>query len=405
MTKTYSVGELTHYIAAMFSQDYLLKNVSVSGEVSNCKYHSSGHIYFSIKDRQASMPCVMFQGQRKGLAFRMKDGDKVVVSGYIGVYERDGRYQLYARQISLEGAGALYERYLALKKELAEMGMFAQEYKQPIPRMARRIGIVTAPTGAAIRDIQNIALRRNPYVQLILYPAYVQGENAKESIVKGIETLDRAGVDLIIVGRGGGSIEDLWAFNEECVARAVFECQTPVISAVGHETDFTIVDEVADLRAPTPSAAAELATMDVAAFDRQLLQYRERLKRDMFQMLSLKKQRLKQYSLRLTAGSPENRLLQQKQYLDDIRNRLQARMQAAFDKSKSRMALLAERLHGLSPLARLQMGYAFVTNEAQESLRSVAQIAPGDTIRVHVTDGRIKAVVLETEAIDRQEEV
>ena len=262
MNSIYSVGQVNNYIKNMFTQDFMLSRISVKGEVSNCKYHTSGHIYFSLKDETGTIACVMFAGQRRGLGFAMKNGDKVVVSGSVNVYERDGKYQLYARQIQLEGAGLLYERFLALKRELEEMGMFAPEYKQPIPRFIRTLGVVTAPTGAAIQDIRNISYRRNPYLQIILYPALVQGAGAKESIVKGIQTLDRLGVDVMIVGRGGGSIEDLWAFNEEEVARAIFECTTPVISAVGHETDVTIADYVADLRAPTPSAAAELAVDD-----------------------------------------------------------------------------------------------------------------------------------------------
>ena len=262
MKNTYSVGQVNRYIKNMFTQDYLLQKIYVKGEVSNCKYHTSGHIYFSLKDETGTLNCVMFAGHRRGLAFAMKNGDKVIVGGSVDVYERDGRYQMYAKEITLEGAGTLYERYLALKQELEDMGMFAQEYKQPIPRFIRRLGVVTAPTGAAVQDIRNISYRRNPYLQIILYPALVQGAGAAESIVKGIQMLDKKDVDVIIVGRGGGSIEDLWAFNEEIVARAIFECSTPIISAVGHETDFTIADFVADLRAPTPSAAAELAVDD-----------------------------------------------------------------------------------------------------------------------------------------------
>ena len=268
MKNTYSVGQVNRYIKNMFTQDYLLQKIYVKGEVSNCKYHTSGHIYFSLKDETGTLNCVMFAGHRRGLAFAMKNGDKVIVGGSVDVYERDGRYQMYAKEITLEGAGTLYERYLALKQELEDMGMFAQEYKQPIPRFIRRLGVVTAPTGAAVQDIRNISYRRNPYLQIILYPALVQGAGAAESIVKGIQMLDKTDVDVIIVGRGGGSIEDLWAFNEEIVARAIFECRTPIISAVGHETDFTIADFVADLRAPTPSAAAELAVADF----RQILQ-------------------------------------------------------------------------------------------------------------------------------------
>ena len=264
MKNTYSVGQVNRYIKNMFTQDYLLQKIYVKGEVSNCKYHTSGHIYFSLKDETGTLNCVMFAGHRRGLAFAMKNGDKVIVGGSVDVYERDGRYQMYAKEITLEGAGTLYERYLALKQELEDMGMFAQEYKQPIPRFIRRLGVVTAPTGAAVQDIRNISYRRNPYLQIILYPALVQGAGAAESIVKGIQMLDKTDVDVIIVGRGGGSIEDLWAFNEEIVARAIFECSTPIISAVGHETDFTIADFAADLRAPTPSAAAELAVEEAA---------------------------------------------------------------------------------------------------------------------------------------------
>ena len=292
--RIYSVGQVNTYIKNMFSQDFMLNRISIKGEVSNCKYHTSGHIYFSLKDETGTLSCVMFAGQRKGLGFAMKNGDKVVAEGSVSVYERDGKYQLYARSITLEGAGLLYERYLALKKELEEMGMFSQEYKQPIPAYVKKVGIVTAPTGAAIQDIRNIAGRRNPYVQLILYPALVQGEGAKESIVKGIETLDAWGVDVIIVGRGGGSIEDLWAFNEEEVARAIFHCQTPIISAVGHETDTTIADFVADLRAPTPSAAAELAVADVRQLLETLRAYRQKLTFGMENQIYSLRQRMKQ---------------------------------------------------------------------------------------------------------------
>ena len=299
MKNIYSVGQVNRYVKNMFTQDFVLQKVYVKGEVSNCKYHPSGHIYFSLKDETGVLSCVMFAGQRRGLAFRMKNGDKVVAGGSVDVYERDGRYQLYAREITLEGAGALYERFLALKEELEEMGMFAQEYKQPIPHFIHRLGIVTAPAGAAVQDIRNISLRRNPYLQIILYPALVQGEGAADSIVQGIRMLDQAGVDVIIVGRGGGSIEDLWAFNEEKVARAIFECNTPVISAVGHETDFTIADFVADMRAPTPSAAAELAVDDFRQIIRNCQDYQDRLQRSMQNKLDILRAYLKQYQMKM----------------------------------------------------------------------------------------------------------
>ena len=276
----YSVAQVNSYIKNMFAQDFMLRQVSIKGEVSNCKYHTSGHIYFTIKDAGAAMNAIMFAGSRAaGLSFHMKEGDQVIVTGSVEVYEKTGAYQLYAKKIELDGEGNLYLKFEQLKHELEEMGMFAAEYKQPIPQYAGRIGVVTAPTGAAVQDIRNVSSRRNPYVQVILYPALVQGEGAAASIVRGIRMLDEAGVDVIIVGRGGGSIEELWAFNEEEVARAIFECHTPVISAVGHETDFTIADFVADLRAPTPSAAAELAYFDCRTLLNSMQGYQERLER------------------------------------------------------------------------------------------------------------------------------
>jgi len=295
----YTVRQVNAYIKNMFTQDYMLNRIYVKGEVSNCKYHTSGHIYFSLKDESGTIACVMFAGQRGGLAFRMTEGQQVIVFGSVSVYERSGSYQLYAKEIRLDGEGVLYERYQQLKRELGEMGMFAPEYKKPIPAYVKNIGIVTAPTGAAIRDIMNIAGRRNPFVQLYLYPALVQGEGAKESIVRGIQLLDKQGVDVIIVGRGGGSMEDLWAFNEEMVARAVFDCETPVISAVGHETDTTIIDYVADLRAPTPSAAAELAVYDYYQMEYRINEYQQRLLRQIKVKTQMARLKLREYQTKL----------------------------------------------------------------------------------------------------------
>jgi exodeoxyribonuclease VII large subunit len=393
MNSVYSVGQINRYIKNMFTQDFFLQKVYIKGEVSNCKYHNSGHIYFSLKDETGSMACVMFAGQRRGLSFRMKDGDKVVVGGSVDVYERDGRYQLYAREISLEGAGALYERFLALKQELEEMGMFAQEYKQPIPRLVRRLGVVTAPTGAAIQDIRNIAGRRNPYLQMILYPALVQGEQAAASIVKGIQMLDHAGVDVIIVGRGGGSIEDLWAFNEECVARAIFECRTPVISAVGHETDFTIADFVADLRAPTPSAAAELAVQDFRAIVEQLRSYDARMQRAFAGRVELYRNRLFNYQTKLSYLSPQSRLRENRQYLTELEDRLSEALQARILDRRHRLSLYAQRFEGLSPLRKLSQGYSYVTDAQGRAVTSITKIKEGDILSVSVTDGTIETNV------------
>ena len=336
----------------------------------------------------------MFAGQRRGLAFRMKDGDKVVVGGSVDVYERDGRYQLYAREISLEGAGALYERFLALKEELEEMGMFAAEYKQPIPKFIRKLGVVTAPTGAAVQDIRNISLRRNPYLQIILYPALVQGEGASDSIVRGIRMLDEAGVDTIIVGRGGGSIEDLWAFNEEKVARAVFECRTPVISAVGHETDFTIVDFVADMRAPTPSAAAELAVDDYRQILQTCQEYKDRFQRLMQGRLDVMRAELRRYQLQMEYLSPESRLKENRQRLADLEDEIRGAMQNRLNDCRHTLGLYLERYKGLSPLNKLNQGYSFVENTEGKAVTGISQVQPGEYLKISVTDGVIEAEVV-----------
>lgn len=393
MKTIFSVGQINRYVKNMFTQDFILQKIYIKGEVSNCKYHTSGHIYFSLKDETGVLSCVMFAGHRRGLAFRMKDGDRVVVGGAVDVYERDGKYQLYAKEIALEGAGALYERFLALKAELEEMGMFAQEYKQSIPSFVRRLGVVTAPTGAAVQDIRNISLRRNPYLQIILYPALVQGEGAADSIVRGIHMLDQADVDVIIVGRGGGSIEDLWAFNEEKVARAIFECRTPVISAVGHETDFTIADFVADLRAPTPSAAAELAVADFRQILQNIVGFRERLYRGMQQKTKLARAQMEQYQLRLQYLSPESRLRDNRQRLVDLDARLRRSMQNRLAEERHVLGIYLERYRGLSPLSKLNQGYSFVADCKGRGIISTEQIHPGDVVEISVTDGVIEAEV------------
>ena len=397
----YTVGQVNTYIKNMFTQDFLLHRVCVKGEVSNCKYHTSGHIYFTLKDAAGTISGVMFAGNRRGLAFRMKEGDRVVVTGSIEVYERDGKYQLYAKEITLDGEGDLYLRYEALKHELEEMGMFAQEYKKPIPRYVKRVGIVTAPTGAAIQDIRNIASRRNPYVQLILYPALVQGDGAAESIVNGIHALDLLGVDVMIVGRGGGSIEDLWAFNEEIVARAVFECETPIISAVGHETDTTIADYVADLRAPTPSAAAELAVYDVERLMQDIASCENRLNRLMKNQAVLTKNRLLSYAARLKVLSPEYQLNSKKQYAAELEDRLGRTMRDVLNQKRHRMELLARDMDGLSPLKKLSQGFSFVSDMEGKNLSGVDQVETGDHIKIQMTNGCLEATVDKKEEFRR----
>lgn len=378
-----------------------MNRIAIRGEVSNCKYHSSGHLYFSLKDQSGTISCVMFAGNRKGLNFRMEDGHKVIVRGKISVYERDGSYQLYAAKIELDGIGQLYLRFEQLKQELEEMGMFAEEYKQPIPAFANRIGIVTAPTGAAVRDIIQVSKRRNPYVQLVLYPAQVQGLGAAESIVNGIETLDAMGLDVLIVGRGGGSIEDLWAFNEEIVARAVFQCQTPIISAVGHQTDTTIIDYVADLRAPTPSAAAELAVFEYDALLAQLNGLYQRIGSLTLYHIERKRKKLEQYAMRLKYLSPLNQLKEQKKRAEYLQKSLIERMQQHLEQNRQRLQLCTAMLDGVSPLKKLSGGYSY-TSINGVNLTSIEQVQAGDVIDIDVADGGIKASVLEVQKVRRE---
>ena len=389
----YTVEQVNSYIKNMFMQDYLLRAVFVKGEVSNCKYHSSGHIYFTLKDDKGTIACVMFAGNRAGLSFKMEEGQMVVVGGNIDVYERDGKYQLYAKQIVLDGSGLLYEKYERLKRELEEMGMFAPEYKQPIPKYIKTLGVVTAPTGAAVRDIINIATRRNPYIQIILYPASVQGEQAAESIVNGIHALEQLGVDVMIVGRGGGSIEDLWAFNEQIVAQAVFDSKIPIISAVGHETDTTIIDYVADLRAPTPSAAAEHAVFDYQQFVERMKSYQSVLTYSMENQLKKKKNVLSTCKLHLKYLSPMNQIQEKRMQGMDLEGKLDAVMKRKLTAKRHELALIVEHIKGLSPLDKLSQGYAFVENTQGNVIHDVEQVKEQDLLQIYVKNGTILAEV------------
>ena len=400
MRNVYTVREVNGYIKNMFTQDFMLNRIYVKGEVSNCKYHTSGHIYFSLKDESGTIACVMFASARSGLSFRVQEGQTVIVLGSVNVYERDGKYQLYAKKVVLDGAGLLYEKFEALKKELEEMGMFAEEYKQPIPQFAKRVGIVTAPTGAAVRDIINVATRRNPYVQLILYPALVQGEGAVDSIVRGIRLLEEQQVDVIIVGRGGGSIEDLWAFNEEAVARAIFDCRIPIISAVGHETDTLISDYVADLRAPTPSAAAELAVYQYQDVEQSLKELELHMQRQIQRQIEKERRKIEQFALRLRYTHPRQKLNEKRQLAVDLENRLQMQMKQNLDKKKHQLALYIEKMKRLSPLEKLGQGYSYVQNEQKENIRSISQVQIGEAVEICVTDGVISAQVLEVNKED-----
>lgn len=403
MQNVYTVAQVNAYIKNMFTQDFMMQSIFVKGEVSNCKYHSSGHIYFTLKDEKGSMACVMFAGNRTGLKFRLEEGQQVIVFGTIDVYERDGKYQMYAKQIALDGAGVLYERFERLKEELEELGMFAPEYKQPIPRFVRKLGVVTAPTGAAVQDIINIVTRRNPYVQIILYPAIVQGDQAAPSVVNGIHALEQLGVDVIIVGRGGGSIEDLWAFNERTVAQAVFDCSVPIISAVGHETDTTIIDYVSDLRAPTPSAAAELAVYDVNQFLLTLDDCEDELVRCMENRLDAARMQYRNLELQLRHASPQGKLAEQKNRIQQWEQRLRTGMERKLTISRHEWEVYLEKLKGLSPLDKLKQGYSYSTYGEGKTLKDITDVKPGDAICVYVGNGCIDAVVQETRSMEWEE--
>ena len=438
MASVYTVSQVTAYIRNMFTQDFALNRISIKGEVSNCKYHTSGHIYFTLKDGGSQIAAVMFAGQRKGLAFDLEEGQEVTVTGNVDVYERDGRYQLYAKEITREGKGDLFRQFEKLRNELEEMGMFDSSYKQPIPKYARKVGIVTAGTGAAIRDIMNISARRNPYVQLILYPALVQGEQAKYSIAKGIETLDRMGLDVLIVGRGGGSIEDLWAFNEEMVARAIFNCTTPVISAVGHETDVTIADFVADLRAPTPSAAAEVVSRNQQELLRQVQSTRQRLEMAMDYYLANRTRRFTQIHHRLQQQHPQLRLARQQTMLERLQKRMSFALENQLKRTGQQQQRLTQRLNqqnpqpkihraqtriqqleyrlaetlrvqlsatrerfgnavthleAVSPLSTLARGYSVTTATDGNVLKKVKQVKAGEMLTTRLEDGWIESEV------------
>lgn len=395
-SKVFSVTQINSYIKRMFQSDYALRRISIKGQVSNCKYHSSGHIYFSLKDEGSQISCVMFANARhRGLKFDMEDGQEVIVSGNISVYERSGSYQLYADEIRLDGIGELYLAYEQLKQKLYEEGLFDHEKKKPIPKDPKKIGIVTAKTGAAIHDIISTAKRRNPFVQLILYPAKVQGDGAAQTIVRGIETLDKYGVDIIIVGRGGGSIEDLWAFNEEIVARAIAAAETPIISGTGHEVDTTIADYAADLRAATPTAACELAVPDIREVIEGIQNRAHTLNTYLRQVLRKYQLKLKQYQLAIGKFDPKFQLQEQKMRLAELEDRLSLRMKNLMTEYRHRLEIYTGRLHGLSPTAKLINGYGYLEQENGDPLVSSGNVKKGDRISVIISDGTLKTRVEE----------
>ena len=390
MKHIFSVTQINSYIHRIFESDYALKKIYLKGEVSNCKYHSSGHIYFTLKDEKSTLRCVMFSSDRfKGLAFHLEDGQLIEACGNISVYEQAGTYQLYVRKIELAGAGELYVRYERLKQELAEKGYFDFERKKPLPAYPEKIGIVTALTGAAIEDIRSIARRRNQTVQLYLYPAKVQGEGASAEIARGIRYFDKAGVDIIIIGRGGGSIEDLWAFNEEITARAIFNSNIPIISAVGHETDFTIADFVADLRAPTPSAAAEIAVPSMIELRNRINTDKNRISQNIVKRIESCKLLLKRFKMR----TPKDRIDDYYLKIDSLVKSMDNCIKMKTMSLRRQLAERAAKLDALSPLQTLSRGYSIPTKEDGTVIRSANDMEKGMEFTLRMKDGQTNCVV------------
>lgn len=395
MEQIYTVSQVNSYIKSIIARDYALGSITIRGEISNCKYHSSGHIYFTLKDAGSRIACVMFAGSKKGLTFTLEDGMSVVAFGSIGVYERDGKYQLYVNNIEKDGVGILYDRLEKLKEKLSKEGLFNDTHKKPVPFYSDTVGIVTAATGAAVRDIVNIAKRRNPYVKLILYPVHVQGVTAAEEIAHAIKELDKLSPDVIIAGRGGGSFEDLFAFNEEAVVRAVYECRTPVISAVGHEVDTALSDLAADLRAPTPSAAAELAVCEIGSVFDKIDDYKRTLTRLMEKKFEFSRSKLEFYETHMKYHRPDEMLKQKRQFVSDMWDKLDGIIYLALERRKTRLVTLSDKLNMLSPLNRLSGGYAYVADKNGAPLKSVSQINCGDDVVINISDGKISANVYE----------
>ena len=416
--KVFSVIEITRYIKSKLEGDFVLRNVRISGEVSDCKEDKKGHIYFTIKDDAAVMSCAMWSSKRSaGLDFELEKGQHIVVTGNIGVYERWGDYRLYADKIEKEGVGRLFEELEKLKLKLRAEGLFDESHKKPIPRYPKKIGIITSRTGAVIEDIKRTAREANPYVQLILYPAIVQGADAAATLIKGIKRFEAEGVDTIIIGRGGGSTEDLWCFNDEKLARAVYKCRIPVISAVGHQTDRTLVDEVSDLSVATPTAAAMNAVPSLALAFNELDGFKDSISNKLQLRIDRMKSSIDKFEYGIRRQSPQmkikevgrqidnyslsyNRLLSAK--LDNYdrviigsKQQLDRLMRASYEALNKRFITITTEIEGKSPMKRLMGGYSYVENEAGENIRSVKGLKQGERLNLVLADGSVKAKVEE----------
>ena len=416
--KVFSVIEITRYIKSKLEGDFVLRNVKISGEVSDCKEDKKGHIYFTIKDDAAVMSCAMWMSKRSaGLDFKLEKGQHIVVTGNIGVYERWGDYRLYADKIEKEGVGRLFEELEKLKFKLRAEGLFDESHKKPIPRYPKKIGIITSRTGAVIEDIKRTAREANPYVQLILYPAIVQGADAAATLIRGIKRFEEEGVDTIIIGRGGGSTEDLWCFNDEKLARTVYSCRIPVISAVGHQTDRTLVDEVSDLSVATPTAAAMNAVPSLALAFNELDGFKDSISNKLQLRIDRMKSSIDKFEYAIRRQSPQmklkevrrqienyslsyNRLLSAKldnydRVITGSKQQLDRLMRAAYETFNKRFISITAEIEGKSPMKRLMGGYSYVENEAGENIRSIKSVKQGERLNLVLADGSVKAKVEE----------
>jgi exodeoxyribonuclease VII large subunit len=395
MQQTLSVSELNRYIKNMISKDFILSDLWIKGEISNFKNHYSGHLYFTLKDEKSLVKCVMFRSSAALLKFEPEDGMKVIIRGYVSVFERDGQYQLYAEEMQPDGIGGLYIAFERLKQKLENEGLFNAERKRKLPFMPQSIGVITSSTGAVIRDIINILSRRFYNVNIKVYPVQVQGEQAAGQIARALKRLNLLQcVDVVILARGGGSLEELWAFNEEVVARSIYESQIPVISAVGHETDFTIADFVADVRAPTPSAAAEIVMPERHTLENRLAGLELRLRNSMAKKVSMERLSLKRLQESTAFKQPFNRIYQERMRLDVQRRYLQKAQESCSGTFANRLSMLAARLDSLSPLSSLARGYSIVKSKKDDTLvKSVVGLREGDRLEINVQDGNIDCVV------------
>ena len=403
--KIFTVGQINRYIRNLLENDFILSSLLVKGEISNFKAHSSGHLYLTLKDASGALSCVMFRQDAAGLPFEPENGMQVVVYGHISLYEKTGQYQLYAEFMEPLGIGALQVAFEQLKEKLAAEGLFDGDFKREIPKNPSCIAVITSPTGAAVRDILQIVKRRDPNVKVAIFPTLVQGEQAAADIVRSLKLVNEWGkADVIILGRGGGSMEDLWCFNDENVARAVFASEIPVISAVGHETDFTITDFVADMRAPTPSAAAELATTPLAERREAFHRLELRLERDVSALLTSCRRRLDLLKSRPVMERPLERIYRTMMDVEETQQRLDKEMTNRLMQRAERWQYLTNRLEAASPLAVMSRGYVMAVTSSGNLLTSAKQAEVGDRVTLHLQDGKIETNIQEKEVFAHGEE-